>query len=473
MARENQGLQIALIIFVLLTVGLGVSTFMYFRKLEESVIQKKKAESDTENANRVAEDRLTEAKELRKMIGVGETEKLADLQTLFSKDMETWAGAFPVQSRYYRQALEYMFTANKSTSVSLTDAKREIEDWKKKYEEREKSIAPSIKKFEEAMVAAANSYNAERAKQDARVKETTAIQDQMTKKLDEARKISLATTSGLQKKLEESAVDRRNLVTQVRQVKTKINELTQPAPGTFSGEVRWVDQRKRVVWINLGRADRLSRQTTFAVYPADTSDIQKGVKKGSIEVTQILDEHMAEARILDDSDVNPITLGDKINTLTWRPGDQKHFAFTGVMDVKGTGTDDIATVRNLVSMSGGVVDAYLDMGTEKAVGQVTTDTRYIVQGTPPDGRRNPKALAAYTKMLQEADRQGTEKITLSRFLELVGYQNRNPVVRFGPGGNAADLPPSVPAGGIRTSTGTTSDLFKPRTPPRPAGGSAY
>ena len=36
MARENQGLQIALIIFVILTIILGVTTFLFFRQYEEA-----------------------------------------------------------------------------------------------------------------------------------------------------------------------------------------------------------------------------------------------------------------------------------------------------------------------------------------------------------------------------------------------------------------------------------------------------
>ena len=36
MARENQGLQVALIIFFMLTIILGVTTFIFFRQYEEA-----------------------------------------------------------------------------------------------------------------------------------------------------------------------------------------------------------------------------------------------------------------------------------------------------------------------------------------------------------------------------------------------------------------------------------------------------
>ena len=49
--RESQGLQIALILFVMVTVVLAVTTFVFYRKTEEAV-QKKKA---AEDAKTVAE----------------------------------------------------------------------------------------------------------------------------------------------------------------------------------------------------------------------------------------------------------------------------------------------------------------------------------------------------------------------------------------------------------------------------------
>ena len=36
MARENQGLQIGLIVFVMLTIILGVTTYLFFRQYEEA-----------------------------------------------------------------------------------------------------------------------------------------------------------------------------------------------------------------------------------------------------------------------------------------------------------------------------------------------------------------------------------------------------------------------------------------------------
>ena len=40
-ARENQGLQIALILFVMVTIGLAVSTFVFYKKSQEAIQEKR------------------------------------------------------------------------------------------------------------------------------------------------------------------------------------------------------------------------------------------------------------------------------------------------------------------------------------------------------------------------------------------------------------------------------------------------
>ncbi len=46
MARENQGLQIALIIFVMLTLALSVTTYLFFSQYQESAEEARKARGE-------------------------------------------------------------------------------------------------------------------------------------------------------------------------------------------------------------------------------------------------------------------------------------------------------------------------------------------------------------------------------------------------------------------------------------------
>ena len=106
------------------------------------------------------------------------------------------------------------------------------------------------------------------------------------------------------------------------------------------GRISWVNQNG-TVWINLGTADSLRRQVTFSVFDADLHDAAKSKKKGSIEVTRLLSDHMAEARITNDDPTNPILTGDNIYSQIWHRGKKLHFALTGVIDVDGDGQSDL------------------------------------------------------------------------------------------------------------------------------------
>ncbi len=62
-------------------------------------------------------------------------------------------------------------------------------------------------------------------------------------------------------------------------------------------------------------------------------------KKGGIEISRILGDHLAEARIVDDNISDPLLPGDVVHTALWTPGVREKFAFTDGMDIDGDGTD--------------------------------------------------------------------------------------------------------------------------------------
>jgi len=226
------------------------------------------------------------------------------------------------------------------------------------------------------------------------------------------------------------------------------------------------------VWINLGRADSLARQVTFSVYPVDITDMTaKGVRKAKIEVTQILGDHLAEARVVDDEISNPILPGDKIFTPVWNPGEKRHFVLAGLMDVDGDGRSDLQTVLNLIAINGGVVDCYItDAG--KQVGQITVNTNCLILGEAPTEKGDARQRDAFTKVLREVDQLRLQKVQLADLLQRMGWKNMSPVIQFGRGANPKDFRAKPEAGTPRKSTGSVSDVFQKRQPPK-APASAY
>jgi hypothetical protein len=224
--------------------------------------------------------------------------------------------------------------------------------------------------------------------------------------------------------------------------------------------VRSINVRNKAVWINVGRADDLRPQVTFNVHAAGLKP-SDNLKKAKIEVTQILGEHLAEAKILEDSLEDPIVPGDKIYTPLWDPGRPEHFAIAGRIDFDGDGRDDHERLRNMIRLGGGVIDAELQPdGSIK--GAMTVETRYLVLG-PIESES--KTREAYNSMVQTAKQFGADTLMVDKLLDRIGWHETTRLVRFGHDSNIDKVPPKdAPDGGLPHSAGSTSDLFKQRRP---------
>jgi hypothetical protein len=228
------------------------------------------------------------------------------------------------------------------------------------------------------------------------------------------------------------------------------------------GRISWVNQ-DGTVWINLGAADSLRRQITFSVFDTDAQDPAKTEQKGSIEVTRLLGDHMAEAHITSDDPRNPILTGDQIYSQVWHRGKKLRFALAGNLDLDGDGKSDMKLARNLIELNGGVVDAYLDED-GNVQGEITVNTRYFVLGDAPEGTNETALRAGWTSMSADAKVNGVETISLDKFLNQIGYAPDDRMVKLGSGAKASDFPPQ-PEPGSPHSRGV-QEQFRPRTPQR-------
>src|SRR5581483_2017659 len=177
-------------------------------------------------------------------------------------------------------------------------------------------------------------------------------------------------------------------------------------------------------------------------------------KKGQIEVTQILGDHMAEARILDSTLANPLLPGDKIYTPLWDPGRPERFAIAGKIDIDGDGKDDRDQLKSIIALSGGTIDAELSPE-GNLTGAISSDTRYLIEGPPQD-----KARTAFEKLAADAKLMGVERIGIDKFLDHIGWRAGNELVRFGTNSNIDKYAGEQPDGGKPVSPGRTSDLFR-------------
>jgi hypothetical protein len=476
MARENQGLQIALIIFVMLTIVLGVTTFIFFRQHDEAVVELKKKTDEAATSTTESHNLQEKNKQLKKILGFPETEKEDAIDEAWRKDMVTFAGTFPEEKRYYRPVLEYLYNTVAENSKLLEAAKATTKEQLDRNERRDGEIKPQIEVEKKAKDQAVTDLTDERTKFNTARKAFTDKEGELTVRLEKARKDGEAALAALQGSLDETNIQLQKVTLLSAEKSKKLDDVVKETFEVADGEVTWVNQRNGTVWIDLGRADALGRQTSFSVYAGDTNDVTKAGKKGSIEVTQIVGDHVAEARIVEDRVSDPIMPGDKIHTPVWSSGEQKRFALTGFMDIDGDGKSDLQTVINLITLNGGAIDAYTD-DKGKLFGKMTVNTRFVVMGEAPKDRGTPELIAQYSKIVGDADKLGIKQVPFKELLSRMGWVNQTPVVRFGPGANPNDFKPLPREGVNTTSTGDVSGLFRERgtrePPKKPSSGGAY
>lgn len=464
MARENQGLQIFLISFIMLTIILGVTTFLFYKQSQEQGIEAAKAVEEAATQKNAATTAIQDLNDVKDKLGVPQTATRDSIGDDYKADDELYMANLPVGQHTYRTALEDQFNALKRTNESLTDTLAANKTLKKQIEDLEGNKAPLVAAQKtRADAAVADLDKAKADYNDARSALTTQQTTQYQGYVQQNQQAVQA-----QQNLNEQIASHQGRIEELSQLlETKnetIREIRKPTFEMADGKIRWVNQRTQTVWIDLGRADALQRLTSFSVFPADTNDVTKGGKKASIEVTQVLGDHLSECTITEDQHGDPVMPGDVIHTPVWAPGEREHFALGVGIDIDGDGKSDLARVRNVITMNGGVVDCYIDAAGER-VGDFTDSTRYLVKGAKPDETAGEGVLAANTRMIDEAKERGLMTITLKALLDKMGWKNQTPVVHFGRAGNAADFRVQAPDGGPKVSTGEISPLFKPPTGP--------
>jgi hypothetical protein len=465
-SSENQGLQIALIVFVMLTILLSVTTFMFFREYDEA--SRKAAEEATKATKQAQAEReaIEMARELRKIIGVPEGASLSDVQKTHEEDMKKYAATAPDDSKFYHQALEFSGTTLNARTAELIAARDAIQ--------QEQAAREKVEKAKQEQVAAAE-QNAQKAEADLAAAKKTFEDDRkrMTDDMADLQRqlkdkndamTELADTS--KKQIDELTSENQKFERD-NEFLTDKNKKLDPTSGfeVPDGKIVWVDQGTRSAYINVGRADGLLPQTSFSVVAGDEQVGSNQRTKGRIEVTRILDAHFAECRILEDKLIDPLLEGDKIYTPLWHPGRSESFAIVGFIDLDKDGSDDRELVRDLIRLNGGSIDAEdvisgPDAG--KQIGQLNLNTRYLIMGeAPKDSQVHSKA---YTKMINDARHMGVREISVSKFLDQVGWKNPKDTLVYGRRGNANDVPVQPPDGGRPQATGDVTSAYRVRRP---------
>ncbi len=467
--RENTGLQVALILFVLITVGLAIATVSYHYKSNRLAEEAVAANNKARTSDAARDKALMENQQLKQWIGWAPDAAIAEIEQGYNDDMLMYGTNFDDDARNYRKLAGYLIgEVRKPSQQVVHSANPEKNEIALKTQAVAREVAEKQTVID-ARTALVTEFDGQRSKFAEYQKTITGQKDQLVTQLDATRgqidqvkaKADRDVTA-----VSQQLAKAENLIQGFQRARSESSpEETQRADGSVS----WVNQQASMVWLDLGSADGLRRGQTFSVYPESESTFDKNNVKATVEVTRVVSEHVSEARITSDTLSDPILPKDKIHSPTFYPGRKVKFALVGFLDADGDGTSDRTMVRNLIATNGGEIVAEVD-DAGKQTGTLEVDTRFLVIGARPDERSGPAAIQGYSRMVGEAQRFGIKQITLDQLLTDMGYRAEATTQTLGRGASGSDFRARPDEGVNRQSTGNVS-RFRERTPP--AGGNAF
>lgn len=449
--KKESGLPvvIALVFFVLTTVGLGVFTYVLYSdqmaKDQEVVAAKK----DAAGSQKLMKDAQQLVKVYRLAFGTAEP---SDLETLSAESKP--GDAYVAELKKVNDALDAKLKQVKPAEVTTEFGVKNVLDWAPDAENRippggprlvildaipkflaQQEIAKSasdakIKTYDDAAAALKSKADAfDVAAGELKAAAAKVTQD-ITKTLDDLKKAATdrqgkydIDTKDLRTKIDDHVNSLARLNTKFKQNEERLAGImidlqamqeTKKKGEQFNDEPLGKILRRlpdNTVEIDIGSSDKAMAGLTFSVLPADfpvkgyQSRVQvfrvpddrgvfretpRFVEKANIEIVEVLGPHSSKARIVSESDPirDRVLVGDLLYNAAWRRGHADHVALFGVFDVNGDGSDDIKNVVRDLERMGIPVDAYFDLKDQKWIGTISAKTRYAIKGHIPNPSGN-------------------------------------------------------------------------------------
>jgi len=254
-------------------------------------------------------------------------------------------------------------------------------------------------------------------------------------------------------------------------VETQRQELTRLRSDRFEnvqGEIDYVVPPGRMVHINLGSADALVVGVQFGVVDVNELNVEEAELKSQIQVTKILGEHSAQARVLGNpSYKNPLVRGDKLYSPFWAPGRKVRIALAGDIDITGDGRSNTEQLKSMIELAGAEVAATIS-ATGVMEGKLDSSVRFLVVGEQPDSSASPdadvnraRAMAEIARLKAQATELGITTIPAWKLLEYLKGINDSITTPLGANARGSDFAP-LPATGMsgRNQSNLLPDIYR-------------
>jgi len=269
------------------------------------------------------------------------------------------------------------------------------------------------------------------------MKQTTdqQVQNLMTQLEDER-----ANRKQLNQKLLKTQAELKMAENRMKRAQKKLQALVPPPDSEVAaykpdGKIILIDDRAKIVHLNIGSDDRVYRGLTFSVYEKNMPIPRDGKGKAEIEVFNV-GKTFSAARIIRSEIKRPVIADDIVANLIWDTEKTNVFVVIGEFDLDDDGVldyDAVGRIKALIEKWGGMADD-----------DVSVDTDFLVLGRPPQALRkptfeemevDPMAMEKYEAALQKlthykevqtrAQALFVPVFNAERFLYFIGYKEQS------------------------------------------------
>ena len=485
MGKSSQGLVITLIIFIILTLALGVTTYFMAQGYKEAATKLVQAEEQAKKAESDARTMSSNIDKIKEKVGYPGVEAAALLQEM-DNDIKNSTGDMTEVPKDYKGALLETARNLVEKNRDLSEAVRQRDEYNEVAKFQEEKVREQKEEFDRKITQLTTEFKTRDTEAAARYDDLSKSNLELVKKIEtiekEAKKINEDyRVQSADAKETAAAVAGINV-----SLRDKLDQMTQTEFEIPDGKIIYVDQLNRRVRLNIGRSEGIRLLTNFGVFPFNAVELGVVQPKGSIEIVRIVGEHESEGRILTDEMMNPFLPGDLIYTPLWKTGEKVKFALDYFLDVDKDGRNDIDLVVNLIQSSGSSVAAWID-DNGAIRGEITPDISYFIisnesllellNGDNTKDQATKDAIQkAHTEMYEKSRLNSVREIRLSEFLRRSNYHNTAQVAKFqepggvdpnisGPGtpivskANIAPIYSPVPTDTPPTSIGTLAPIY--------------
>ena len=461
--RTVATLMIALSIFVMLTLVLAVTTYIYVQQTIDLGAQKTQLTRDIESEKQKLAVERAEKDRLRDIIGT--TKETADTIEAEHNDLlQTQFSGFQTEPRSFRNLVDWLSKGMQAKEQRVTEfdakAQAEAEEAARKIKEltaaqevakdAAKIAAEDLQKaqasFEQTLAANVEQMNDALAKQ----KEANAKAERLDAITAELEKLGPVLSADLRRRFaapppegqptpwpervrlvyreltqrQKDLVQLKGALARLGAADPELQNLVldaQPLDDRidgFDGRIAGINSVDKTVTISCASTGGMRPGLVFQVYGPDDPRPEFGSRKGSVQVIAIESGTRARGRITSDTVTDPILVGDGVATTLWSPGQPLEVAIVGYLSFAGAGDAGTALLRSLIERAGGAV-----------VDTVTPQTSLVVDGGPPSmtvlergppGAWRPTDEARRRRVLEQARDSNVRVVGIDALLDALG-----------------------------------------------------